>query len=221
MYRTNDPNLIISAVQYFPKMNNSVEKISQFIGTEKFAKDLKLTEIVATYENYYGGHDFVPIHFANTCPKLEKLQKYIKTKNMFVCIGYISLVYPSHVKFKEYVEYYPFDIDSNIWKWLFKQCILSYIHEQTSNWDIETKEHLFNLVGIRRFFNATFTYTVKLIEMKNLNELSNHMLLEHFTDAVADKNYNPSSEDYNQSGFTYDELKNEILTRMSKTKQDE
>lgn len=147
IYRTNNPNLVISAVQYFPKMNNSVEKISQFIGTEKYANNLKLAEIVATYENYYGGHDFVPIHFANTCPKLEKLQKYIKTENMFVCIGYISLVYPSHIKFKEYVEYYPFDIDSTIWKWLFKQCILSYIHEQTSNWDIETKEHLFNLVG--------------------------------------------------------------------------
>ena len=49
----------------------------------------------------------------------------------------------------------------------------------------------------------------------NIEKLTNYELLEHFKDAVCDKNYNPSSENYNKSGFTYDELEGEILKRMN------
>lgn len=54
--------------------------------------------------------------------------------------------------------------------------------------------------------------------MNKIENLDDYLLLSHFKDAVCDKNYNPSSKDYNQSGFTYDELENEILKRMSESK---
>lgn len=47
-----------------------------------------------------------------------------------------------------------------------------------------------------------------------IEKFSNSMLLKHFEDAVCDNNYSPSSDDYNKSGFTYIELKREILKRM-------
>lgn len=50
--------------------------------------------------------------------------------------------------------------------------------------------------------------------MKDITKLTNFELLEYFKDAVCDQNYNPSSKDYNQSGFTYYELQEEILNRM-------
>jgi hypothetical protein len=47
-----------------------------------------------------------------------------------------------------------------------------------------------------------------------LEDYSNSELLEHFKDAVCDRNYNPSSEDYNKSGYSYSELQQEIQKRM-------
>lgn len=49
----------------------------------------------------------------------------------------------------------------------------------------------------------------------SIENFTNHELLGHFEDAICDKNYNPSSEDYNQSGFTYYQLLEEILVRMN------
>jgi len=47
-----------------------------------------------------------------------------------------------------------------------------------------------------------------------IHSVSNSNLLEVFEDAVCDRNYNPTSEDYNKSGYTYAELKAEILDRL-------
>lgn len=49
------------------------------------------------------------------------------------------------------------------------------------------------------------------MEIKNL---TNTELLEHFKDAVADNHYSPFAESLNKSGFSLDELENEILQRM-------
>jgi hypothetical protein len=49
---------------------------------------------------------------------------------------------------------------------------------------------------------------------KDITKLDNCVLISHFKDAVMDDNYNPSSEDYNQSGFTLYELEQEVLRRM-------
>ena len=50
--------------------------------------------------------------------------------------------------------------------------------------------------------------------MKNIKNLSNWELISHYKDAVCDNNYNPTSEDYNKSGFSFTELEAEILERM-------
>lgn len=44
--------------------------------------------------------------------------------------------------------------------------------------------------------------------------VSNSTLLEAFEDAVCDRNYNPTGDDYNKSGYTYAELKAEIVNRL-------
>ena len=63
--------------------------------------------------------------------------------------------------------------------------------------------------------------TSKKNEIMKIEKLSNHELMAHFKDAVCDNNYNPSSEPYNKSGFTYDELENEIYNRFSKSENEE
>lgn len=50
--------------------------------------------------------------------------------------------------------------------------------------------------------------------MKKIIRMSNHELLSHLMDAICDRNYNPSSEDYNQSGYSFYELESEVLRRM-------
>jgi len=47
-----------------------------------------------------------------------------------------------------------------------------------------------------------------------IHNVSNSTLLETFEDAVCDRNYNPTSDDYNKSGYTYAELKAEIIDRL-------
>jgi hypothetical protein len=47
-----------------------------------------------------------------------------------------------------------------------------------------------------------------------IHSVNNSTLLEVFEDAVCDRNYNPTSDNYNKSGYTYRELKSEILDRL-------
>ncbi len=47
-----------------------------------------------------------------------------------------------------------------------------------------------------------------------IHNVSNSTLIEVFEDAVCDRNYNPTSDDYNKSGHTYAELKAEIIDRL-------
>jgi len=47
-----------------------------------------------------------------------------------------------------------------------------------------------------------------------IHNVSNSTLLETFEDSVCDRNYNPTSDNYNKSGYTYAELKAEILDRL-------
>ena len=49
--------------------------------------------------------------------------------------------------------------------------------------------------------------------------VSNSALLEAFEDAVCDRNYNPTNDNYNKSGYTYAELKAEIVDRLQGGKQ--
>ena len=47
-----------------------------------------------------------------------------------------------------------------------------------------------------------------------IHNVTNSTLLEIFEDAVCDRNYNPTSVYYNKSGYTYAELKAEIIYRL-------
>jgi hypothetical protein len=49
-----------------------------------------------------------------------------------------------------------------------------------------------------------------------LDTISNYELLQHFKDAVMDRNYNPTSEDYNKSGHSLGDLEEEVIKRMNK-----
>lgn len=51
--------------------------------------------------------------------------------------------------------------------------------------------------------------------MRDITKIDNYSLMGHFKDAVMDMNYNPSGEDYNQSGFLYEELESELLRRLA------
>ena len=53
--------------------------------------------------------------------------------------------------------------------------------------------------------------------MPKIEDFDNYELLTHFKDAVCDRHYNPSGDDYNESGFSYDELETELLRRMEET----
>ena len=48
----------------------------------------------------------------------------------------------------------------------------------------------------------------------DIHIVSNSTLLETFEDAVCDRNYNPTNANYNKSGYTYGELKFEIIDRL-------
>jgi len=60
----------------------------------------------------------------------------------------------------------------------------------------------------------------KFESSRNIQKFSNDELLSHYSDAVCDHNYNPGSEDYNQSGFTKGELEAEIPRRMKNPNQE-
>lgn len=51
--------------------------------------------------------------------------------------------------------------------------------------------------------------------MRDITKIDNYSLIGHFKDAVMDMSYNPSREDYNQSGFLYEELEAELLRRLA------
>ena len=48
----------------------------------------------------------------------------------------------------------------------------------------------------------------------DIHNISNSTLLDSFVCAVCDKNYNPTTDDYNNSGYSYYELISEIFHRM-------
>jgi hypothetical protein len=58
-----------------------------------------------------------------------------------------------------------------------------------------------------------------MLKIKNkIEDIGNLCLIEHFKDAVMDNNYNPSSEPYNKSVFTLEELEQEVLRRVDNSK---
>lgn len=48
-----------------------------------------------------------------------------------------------------------------------------------------------------------------------IEKLNNYLLLAYYDDAIRDENYNPSDMLYNDSGFTLNELREELLRRIN------
>lgn len=48
-----------------------------------------------------------------------------------------------------------------------------------------------------------------------ISDLKDNILLDYYEDEVKDQHYHPYGDKLNQSGFKYNELRDEILSRMS------
>jgi hypothetical protein len=91
IYKTSDPNLLITAVRAFPNIEDTIEKANKYYEIDAVAKDEKYREIYAYMNLLHWGRDFIPIAFADRIPKLQKLQNLNPIdKSYFWCVGYVS-----------------------------------------------------------------------------------------------------------------------------------
>ena len=155
LFKTSNPNLIITGVKSFPNIIDTVEKAIVDYKVKEFQKDPLLLEIESLFwlEN---GRDFIPLYFEDDCPKLKNLKPF-KEKGMFWCVGYInpavtsrnawgrSITLPTHDRFKDLLEY-AVKTNNNCWKYLFEQCITQYVYEKTKNWADVQKQRRFKFI---------------------------------------------------------------------------
>jgi hypothetical protein len=91
IYLTSNPNFLITAVQYFPNINKTVEDYKENNNIALIQKDEKYRDILAYYHMRHTGRDFIPLYFGDDNPKLGKLDKlYPQGHSFFWCIGYVS-----------------------------------------------------------------------------------------------------------------------------------
>ena len=88
IYKTRNPNLIITQVCNFPNINDTLEKNIKHYNLEKIQKDDTYRDIIAHCELAYGGCDFIVYALQDTVPKLANLKPH--GKGWFWCIGYVS-----------------------------------------------------------------------------------------------------------------------------------
>lgn len=143
IFKTHNPNLVIGAVRAFPNFDNTIERMVETFNVVALRNDPMLLEITALYQRFEHGQEFVPIHFADTCPKLEKFQKYITTESMFACVAYRykgypldyergPVILPTYDEYKKYLIYLCESTDDIMWKWFFEQCVRKYIYDNTA-----------------------------------------------------------------------------------------
>lgn len=51
----------------------------------------------------------------------------------------------------------------------------------------------------------------------DISKLDSSTLFEYYEDAIRDDHYNPTSNSYNTSGFSYEKIRTELLNRLSYT----
>lgn len=156
-FKTSNPRLIITAVQSFPNMTDTVEKAIIEYNVKALQKDPVLLEITSLFWMDHGCN-FIPLYFQDDCPKLAKLPK-LEAKSMFWCVGYqheayyrISehasrITHPGHKKYRELLEYtLDKDVNSSVWQYLFKSAVDQYVNEQTKDWTPEQKSRRFKFI---------------------------------------------------------------------------
>lgn len=91
IYKTSDPNLLITAVCSFPNIYDTIEKVNEYYDIEKIQNSELYKEIYAYYNLVHSGRDFIPVAFADRIPKLNNLQRVNPLgKGYFWCVGYVS-----------------------------------------------------------------------------------------------------------------------------------
>lgn len=162
IYKTDNPQLIITAVQSYPNMINTLDKAVKFFKTNELQSDSKLLEIVSLHGLLRSGCNFTVLHLADTCPKLNNLKNV--GDSWFWCIGYINPAYnveyrslnstiskinePSHARYYELLEYSINNLDGKYCQFLFDRCIINYISEQTRHFTDEDN-HIKYRLGTR------------------------------------------------------------------------
>jgi len=172
IYSTNDKNLLITAVQSFPNLYDTVEKCNEYYEIEKVNNDLLYRDLLSFY-HLMNGNDFIPISFEDRCPKLKNLSNINPVgKSFFWCIGYISpyllngiegirgncgkkISLPDFEILINWLDYhiknYVSDEHSTINRFLFKQSLIKYVNEYLDK-NIITK----NRIGNDRLFDLIY-----------------------------------------------------------------
>lgn len=158
LFKTSNPNLIITAIQSFPNLYNTIEKNVELFKTKELQSDSKLLEIMSLHGLLVEGNGFIPLYFEDDCPKLSKLRN-LKPKDerkydWFWCICYVYPGYeglgkgvskinlPKHQRFCELLEYSIKELDGRYCEFLFNWSIKTYISEQTRNFnEVERYNH--------------------------------------------------------------------------------
>jgi hypothetical protein len=91
LFLTRNPNYVITAIGYFPNMNTSIALYKENTDIVRLQEDKKYRNIIAYYELFHGGHDIIPLYFADDNVKIAKLDKlYPQGRSYFWCLAYVS-----------------------------------------------------------------------------------------------------------------------------------
>lgn len=198
IYSTSDKNLIITAVQSFPNLYDTVEKSNEYYEIENVNKDLLYRDLLSFYY-LMNGNDFIPIAFEDKCPRLKNLANINPIgKSFFWCIGYISpyltngisgirgtngkkISIPDFEILVNWLDYhiknYVSDKHSTINQFLFKQALIKYVNEYLEK-NIITK----NKIDNGRLFDLIYN-------KKTVINFNNELKVEHWVEYLQDLTY--------------------------------
>ncbi len=174
-YKCKDPNLIITAVQAFPNMVNTVEKCNEFYKIDLVSKDLFYREIYAYLQYRHAGRDFIPIAFEDKVPKLKKLKNI--GNSYFWCIAYKSdnryIDYSTAIKYLKHYSSYHNDISNVFNQNLVADALRAYVRENGKDLNYDRK------------FNLIYNNNITIIKdntvedwIKHLEDLPNRNIYE-------------------------------------------
>lgn len=173
-YKTSDPNLIITSVCSFPNLIDTIEKAVEYYNVKEFQKDKTLLDIISEFW-FHNGNDFIPLYFADDIPKLNKLQELKPiNKGFFWCICYQNPYFnpvkhsyssPSHKQYREWLEYWMDNYHkehSSITSHLFKQCVYTWIYENSKDFSESMKSRRFDMIANKRLEVQSGSYDTML-----------------------------------------------------------
>ena len=142
IYKTSNPNLIITAVQCFPNIVYTLDKAISYYKVKELQQDPTYLEIEALYNVHDSGRDFIPLYFEDDCPKLGRLKDL--GKGWFWCIGYRSphleigeysrkLNLPNQAVYRTLMQYSFQKLQGLHSIYLFENCVRQYVCQHFEN----------------------------------------------------------------------------------------